>query len=309
MSETIVGAIISGIATVVAAFISAIFKDKSKRSAQSTQPVVPEYTSIEVPINQKSAKAWKIGEHISLAFSLISLIATFGFGMHACQVEPQKELSYNYYYSEQYLDRGILTTPDLEIKFRDIEIDSYSVTTIEFVNSGNQIIDGSDIPELAPLNIKVMNDCKLLNVSIGSVSNESCGFKLLATDDHHSSFTFDYLNPGDTAFVNLIHSGSFEDLEVSGAVKGGDLSKSEEGVHFDNSRMVGIATCFFALLFCSLGIMLYVAVSMLKLLDDEHRRKYKIAWAGITCMFIVIGIVWSYYLIEMPSGTWTFITK
>jgi hypothetical protein len=114
--------------------------------------------------------------------------------------------------------------PDLTVHYKGHgeDLEHFSVSLICFWNDGGETIHGADITESEPLRINANGTCKILGVSILQVNKPANQVKCVVARTKDSvAITFDYLDKGNGAVIELMHTGqSSKDLDILGEIKG-----------------------------------------------------------------------------------------
>ncbi len=112
--------------------------------------------------------------------------------------------------------------PNLDIIYDGRLVDSLSVTTIYFWNAGSETINGIDIPENTPFEIKSKNHTVIYNVETKFIKRKANGFNFLVSDKKNKvNINFDFFDKNDGFVLDIVHSGnSAKELEVNAIFKG-----------------------------------------------------------------------------------------
>jgi hypothetical protein len=115
----------------------------------------------------------------------------------------------------------------LQILYSGERVENLSVSRIIFWNSGTETIDRQAITTADPLRIVTLGDTRLLDVKVQQVNNKPCQFSAdLAPDKKSAKLGLDYLNRGQGAVIQIIHTGtSSAGIQVIGAIKSAEQPK------------------------------------------------------------------------------------
>lgn len=117
--------------------------------------------------------------------------------------------------------------PGLEVLFEGQPMKNITSTTVEFFNTGNQLLEPSDFATLQPLSLNT-NGQFLLGKSGVQVRAENPNsipnFEL--SDDHTGNLTFDFLEPKKLFEITMLHTG---ELTVIGELKEGTVTSYRPG--------------------------------------------------------------------------------
>ena len=115
------------------------------------------------------------------------------------------------------------TLPDeVEILFKGQTVDRLTKTYIVFWNSGKALLRGSDIVVEDPLRFDFSDGSCVLKIRVVKTTRAANQFSA----GHHPTvpnrvlLTFDYLDPGDGAVVELLHTDSKRYPKIQGTIKG-----------------------------------------------------------------------------------------
>jgi hypothetical protein len=110
---------------------------------------------------------------------------------------------------------------EIEFLFRGAKVSNVAMSRIAIWNIGNTTIKGDQMVSSDPLRIVTSKGSSILEVTIRhctrQVNGVSCVLREGTTNDVECRF--DYLDPGDGALIQLIHTGS-DDVTVLGTLRG-----------------------------------------------------------------------------------------
>jgi hypothetical protein len=133
---------------------------------------------------------------------------------------------------------------ELKITFGGEELEAVNRATIYLWNTGNQAITDADLNTTAPLQYKVLEGAKPLQVSVANMSRPANNARLDGTN-----IEFDYLNPGDGLVIEIFLSRPYEEdkrrsrsVSVEGEVVGirGGLKEEDASNDFGMVFSMGI---------------------------------------------------------------------
>lgn len=118
---------------------------------------------------------------------------------------------------------------DLNIKYKEKEIDTLSISKIGFWNEGKQEIDSSDINLNSNLCIVTNSEgVRILDSKIIKVNGDGDFKALFCENENKVKIKFSYLNKNWGGIIQVIHTGtSSDDLNLIGNIKGSKISKRE----------------------------------------------------------------------------------
>jgi len=132
---------------------------------------------------------------------------------------------------------------DIKILFNGTVVPRLVVTQLGVWNAGNTTVRRGDIVASDPLAVSVKDGVSILGSTRLSLTREVNDFQMrLSEDDRsHALLEFDYLDAGDGAVFQIIHTGGINNVKVTGSLRGiprgledwGDLQEwSEQKVRF-----------------------------------------------------------------------------
>jgi hypothetical protein len=136
----------------------------------------------------------------------------------------------------------------LEIKYAGERIPNLTSSKITLWNQGRETIEGSDIAQADPLSIRTAKGLKILEARVLQSVNAANRLDVSKNvDDSGASIRFDFLDYGEGAVIQVLHTGSSSsDLSVTGTIKGGGQFRIK---HLSQRRWfsstTGIILCFF----------------------------------------------------------------
>ncbi len=93
-------------------------------------------------------------------------------------------------------------------------------------NSGTKYINDFDMAPRGPIRIMAQNNAKVLDARVITITDEYNNIQCVKEDDKNVLVSFDFLNCGDGAIVEVVYTGTAENIFVSGRIKGGKIKNS-----------------------------------------------------------------------------------
>ena len=111
---------------------------------------------------------------------------------------------------------------ELDIRFKDNQVENLSIAHIAFWNQGAETLDRHDIETVNPLRIEASGGIEILDVSVSLTNNSSSEIETKPASDRKSArLGFDYLNKGQGAIIQVIHTGiKGSDVRIIGDIRG-----------------------------------------------------------------------------------------
>jgi hypothetical protein len=114
--------------------------------------------------------------------------------------------------------------PEVEIHFQGYgeSVGTLSASKLVFWNNGRETIRKQDVVKAAPVMVRMQGDCKILDVSILSMSEPTNQFTITRSQDRSSAtLTFEYVDHGEGVLVQILHTGLSDDaVQLDGRVMG-----------------------------------------------------------------------------------------
>jgi hypothetical protein len=111
---------------------------------------------------------------------------------------------------------------EVSIFYQGHEVPRLTSSAIYVWNSGRRTIRGEDIVERDPLRIAIGDNKRILNANVAAATRDVIDFR--ATVDRHNPggalLSFDFMDPGDGARIEVIHTGPLHVATLLGTVRG-----------------------------------------------------------------------------------------
>jgi hypothetical protein len=110
---------------------------------------------------------------------------------------------------------------DITIQFRGRPVPRVTVSRLFVWNAGKKTVRGADVVEADPLRIELPVNGRLLSVSVPALTRPVTSFRAVgAPDSTEIQLQFDFLDPGDGAVIEAIHTGPVNRPKLLGTVRG-----------------------------------------------------------------------------------------
>lgn len=161
---------------------------------------------------------WIITTLLGLIAAIISIYTWF-------DRKKKKEISY-YKNSYKIIDIGQVLTSSLKLLYKEKEIKDLVITKYAIWNSGDEVLNSSDIVVSKPLQINIDNeDAKILDAKIIQRTDECNNFLIEEQEEKYIKIKFDYIDLKDGIVIQIIHTGEKNILGVDCKIKGGKKIK------------------------------------------------------------------------------------
>jgi len=132
---------------------------------------------------------------------------------------------------------NLLRAPKLEvldIRYANEPIVSLTATKIAFWNGGRETITRDDIAAADPLEVTMQRGVKALDAQILHCINPANRFETSVRPDASGALmAFDFLDRGEGAVVQLLHTGSSsDDIKIRGTIKGAGRPRQRHTLRF-----------------------------------------------------------------------------
>jgi hypothetical protein len=116
---------------------------------------------------------------------------------------------------------GKSVVPKLSLSYDGQAIDDLTVTKYAIWNSGNEVLNWSDIVAASSLQVKCNDNAKILDAQILVRSDETNIFEIIEKKDNCVKINFDYANVDDGVILQILHTGEAADFNIECKIKGG----------------------------------------------------------------------------------------
>lgn len=127
--------------------------------------------------------------------------------------------------SNEIIIAGKSNIDKLQITYDNQNITDLSCTKFYIWNSGNTVLNASDIVISRPVRIKSTGDAVILSAEIVRVSEETNNFAIRSITNQLIEMSFDYVDHGEGFVLQILHTGKSQDLEMDCKIKGGSEAK------------------------------------------------------------------------------------
>jgi len=146
----------------------------------------------------------------------------------------------------------------LEILFEGKSITRLTATYIIFWNAGKATLYGKDITFADPLRLKFSENTEVLRVRVLKVSRTTNEFiaKINSSSQNEVIFSFDYLDPGDGATIEILHTARERYPKVQGTIRSIPKGVLDWGLIPPYRSSTFKVEIFFYIVFLLLGVFL-----------------------------------------------------
>ena len=158
------------------------------------------------------------------AWAVLAIATLFSalYGVY-CRQKGKKRKQVSFACSSYSLvNSGICRLKNVQVSYSGRTISDLSFSHIYIWNSGNEVINASDIASTMPLSIHNTGSAEILEAGIIRTNEPANCFSLCECSADKIEIGFEYLAPGEGVAIQVVHSGLSRDLEVLCKIKGGD---------------------------------------------------------------------------------------
>lgn len=129
--------------------------------------------------------------------------------------------------SYEVVKKGKTAIPNLELSFLGKPIENLTISKFAIWNSGNKVIDSSDMVPLEKLTIYADNEEEILDAQIVTETEPTNSFNISSSTSKNVCIDFDYVDSHDGIIVQIFHTGGKrqDSLHIEGKIRGGQPIK------------------------------------------------------------------------------------
>lgn len=145
------------------------------------------------------------------------------------------------------------TIPDLNILFKNMKVETLTITSINFLNEGKMMIDGNDIHTVKDkyradkILFTISDKYKILQARYSNVKNEDNDYHI-SYNDKYVEFNFNNVGYKEGCTIEIIHTGLNNSIKINGTIKSyGPITFNKNPTRF-NYLQIGIISIIFSTL-------------------------------------------------------------
>lgn len=161
------------------------------------------------------------------AWAIISFIAIASF-IYAivCQHKNKEKKEFSYrQQSNSLIVKKKSKYEKLSISYDGQQIEDLTVSRIIVWNSGNKTLNKEDIVPSKELTVSTSEDQIILDTELIARTEDTNRFLIRRIDEHTVKIYFDYADKKDGIVLQIIHTGTKEDIKLDCKIKGGNPIK------------------------------------------------------------------------------------
>ena len=230
-------------------------------------------------------------------------VAAFVFAIYTWIVgKKKKEFTY---LSNSYkiIQKGKSIIPQLQLTYENRNIEDLSITKYAIWNSGNEVINGSDVVSEKPLKIMAnVDNAIILDTKVIVESEETNKFVIAERKEKFTTIDFDYVDPRDGIVIQVVHTG--KSLDIDCKIKGGkelkNLNKRKTEEKISRKKAKRIATILLGVdIFMLTGMATYFFLTEWEIVPRVQINSLKNYDRIISKMLSIIMIILVITLIHM----------
>jgi hypothetical protein len=219
--------------------------------------------------------------------SLLGLIV----GLIAAVVTRQRTRLAYCYTGKRLLGLATDGLPEgITVHYRGQDIPRLTRTLVVLWNDGNTTIHGDNIVAADPLRLKLRGDGRVLAATVLKTKRDVCEIKALpdASCPNETHIRFDFLDAGDGAVIEVLHTSEARDVELLGTVRG-----LPHGLHNFGVIRPSSLWCNFLVANGAAAAIVSIFVLIFSLLEVKSiadHNSYALILAGISILAGIAGI-------------------
>lgn len=215
-----------------------------------------------------------------IAWTILAIIAIVSF-IYAivCQYKNKEKKEFSYCLKFNNLIQQKKSDFDkLLITYNGQMVEDLCVSRFTVWNSGNRTLNSTDIVDSKELTISVSDNCKILDTDLIYCSEETNKFSLKVVDESTVKLFFEYVDVNDGLVVQIIHTGSDDDIRIDCKIKGGNPIKNIVNETFPKAiRKVMNKEVFEKMTIFSIGVIIILfflmsAVFVVSIFNEDLQR-------------------------------------
>lgn len=161
-----------------------------------------------------------------IAWAVLSIVTIISLPIAIYSIVTSKKRKEFSYVGRTYgiVEKGKKKLEKMELLYNGQSISDISITQYAIWNSGNQLLNRSDIVETSPLRLSVKESGKILDAHIITECEESNKFEIEVSEDV-VKIDFDYVAENEGIVLQVIHTGPKSNLAMECKIKGGNPIK------------------------------------------------------------------------------------
>lgn len=162
-----------------------------------------------------------------IAWAVLSILTLFStvFAIYTWAAGKKRKQFSVFCKTDEIIIAGKSNVNKLQISYDGQEITDLSCTKFYIWNSGNTVLNATDIVSSRPVCIRNTGDAVILNADIVRVSEETNNFAIRSITSQSIEMSFDYANHGEGFVLQILHTGKSKDLAMNCKIKGGSETK------------------------------------------------------------------------------------
>jgi hypothetical protein len=154
--------------------------------------------------------------------TLIGIAASAIFFWLGMRFRAKSQMAYQLHDFTIIGQPNVTNLGDIKILFNNVAVPRVVVTQLAVWNTGNTVVKGKEIVESDSLTICFEDGAVILDAQRVNATQEVNDFRIrISEHDRSRAFLeFDYLNAGDGAKFQIIHTGTADRAKVTGSIRG-----------------------------------------------------------------------------------------
>ena len=208
----------------------------------------------------------------------------------------KKELSY-FHVSHAITRGGKNLIPAIKITYNDMEITNLTSTKLAIWNSGNRVVNRSDVVVGREVCIGAPDSVGILYVEIIAESDVTNKFELSNTSPNTQKISFEYIDKHEGVVLQIFHTGNHDDISVDCKIKGGKSVKSVSQKMTKTRLTSMINSNKGASVFCDIFAVSITFLTCTLVFSLFDSRLFQILYAppseGLNLLFVVFATIYT----------------
>ena len=144
---------------------------------------------------------------------------------------------------------------NIKITYDNLPIDTLNLSRVILWNSGNTLINNSDITNEGIISISLCTDSKILNYDMENSFDNDLNISVEEISPNELSVNFEYIPPNEGILINITHTGD-DNIDIIGSLKeGGKIRRKKIRRKYLKNSIDFIVVGFFTIILMMLEIL------------------------------------------------------
>ena len=164
-----------------------------------------------------------------VAWFVLALITvvSFVFGIYTWIAGKERKQFSASRKTNEIISAGKENINKLEIRYGNLDITDFSCTWFYIWNSGSKVLNESDVVDGCPICVTNTGNAMVLDAKVVRVSEKTNNFAITKATNRKVVVSFDYVECGEGAVLQILHTGDARNLDINCKIKGGNIKKDQ----------------------------------------------------------------------------------